>query len=159
MYRPGRESRRAMWLRRIVLWSVLAVVLAVLVMAMVIVWTANEREWYIDSAGITATLDMTLTDTGRWLAAGVIGLLIGLVLIALVIELATGNSSKKLARTGPVIPSLEERSPNRAFHDTALPAGAGNEPQGQRSSPTAYAATIAGDRETRRVERSLPPRQ
>jgi hypothetical protein len=148
-----------MWLRRIVLWSVLAVVLAVLVLAMVIVWTANEREWYIDSAGITATLDMTLTDTGRWLAIAVIGVLIALVLFAFVIELATGNSSKKLARTGPVIPSLEERSPSRPIHDTASPPSAGNEAQSQRSSPAPYASTIAGDRDTRRVERSLPPRQ
>jgi hypothetical protein len=148
-----------MWLRRIVVWTVLASVLAVLILAMVIVWTANEREWYIDSAGITATLDMTLTDAGRWLAVALIGVLIALVLFAFVIELATGNSSKKLGRAGPVIPSLEERSPSRPIHDTVPPTGAGNESQGQRSSPAPYASTIAGDRDTRRVERSLPPRK
>jgi hypothetical protein len=148
-----------MWLRRIVVWSVLAVVLVTLVLAMVIVWTANEREWYIDSAGITATLNMTLTDTGRWLAIAAIGGLIALVLLAFVIELATGNSSRKLARSGPVIPSLEARSPSRSIHDTALPTGTGNEAQGQRTGPAPYASTIAGDRDTRRVERSLPPRQ
>lgn len=148
-----------MWLRRIVVWSVLATVLVALVLAMVVVWTANEREWYIDSAGIAATLNMTVTDTGRWLATAVIGGLIALVLFAFVIELATGNSSKKLRRIGPVIPSLEARSSSRSIHDAAPPAGPGNEAHGQRAGPAPYASTIAGDRETRRVERSLPPRQ
>jgi hypothetical protein len=148
-----------MWLRRIVVWSVLAAMIAALVLAMVIVWTANEREWYIDNAGIALTLNMTLSDTGRWLAIAVIGVLIALVVFAFVIELATGNSSKKLGRTGPVIPSLEARSPSRSIHDAAPPTGASNEAHSQRTSPAPYASTIAGDRDTRRVERSLPPRQ
>jgi hypothetical protein len=148
-----------MWLRRIVLWSVLAAVLVALVAAMVIVWTANEREWYIDGAGISATLNMTLTDAGRWLAIAVIGVLIGLVLFAFVVELATANSSKKLRRSGPVIPSLEARSAGGMILDTSPPTSAGTETHRPRTSPAPYASTIAGDRETRRVERSLPPRQ
>ncbi|MGD9889971.1 MAG: hypothetical protein AB7R89_21315 [Dehalococcoidia bacterium] len=150
-----------MRLRRIVVWSVLAIVLAALVLAMVIVWTANEREWYIDSAGITATLDMTLTDTGRWLAMAILAVMTALVIVAFVVEFATANTSKSLRRSGPLIPSLEERSPIRSIHDTAHdaapPASAGAEPQDHRSGPASYASTIVGDRDTRRVERSVPP--
>jgi hypothetical protein len=126
---------------------------------MVIVWTANERQWYIDSAGISATLDMTLTDTGRWLAIAVLAAMIALVLFALVVEFATANTSTPLGRTGPLIPSLEERSQGRSIHDATAPIGPGDEPQNRRTGPAPYASTIVGDRDTRRVERSLPPRQ
>jgi hypothetical protein len=134
-------------------------VLVALILAMVVVWTANEREWYIDSAGISATLDMTLTDTGRWLAIAVLGVMIALVLFAFVVELATANSSKSLGRTAPLIPSLEERSPIRSTHNTTTPTSTGEEPHVQHSGPAPYASTIVGDRTTRRVERSVPPRQ
>ncbi len=148
---------RAMKLRRLVVWSVLGVVLAALVLALVIVWTANEREWYIDSAGISATLDMTLTDAGRWIATALLGVLITLVLLAFAVELATANRSSGPGRTGPVIPSLEERSPGRTPREAAAPPPPIEEHPTERVSPARYASTIVGDQRTRRVEQSLPP--
>lgn len=147
---------RAIVLRRLLLWSVLAVILGVLALAMVIVWTANERQWFIDSAGVSATLDMTLSNTGRWVATGVLGVLILLVVLAFVVELATANAARGARRAGPLLPSLEERTVPRSLTVGATgPREAEEHPTEQMSLPR-YQSTIVGNETARRMERSLP---
>jgi len=146
----------ALMLRRLLVWSVLVLVLAVLGLALAIVWTANEREWYIDSAGISATLDMTLSDTGRWLLIGVLGGAMALTLLALVAELATAHSTAA-SRPEPFgLPSMGG--------DAGYPRNVGREeprepvePRTERLEPGRYASAIVGDETTRRMERSLEP--
>ena len=147
---------RAMMLRRLLLWSVLAVVLCLLALAMVIVWKANQREWFIDSAGVSATLDMTLSDTGRWVATGILGALIVLVLLAFVVELATANAARGARHSGPFIPSLEERTIPRPISADAATSHAADEHPTEQVSPSRYESTIVGHEATRRMERSLP---
>lgn len=148
---------RAMMLRRLLVWSVLAVVLAALALALAIVWTANEREWYIDSAGVSATLDMTLSDAGRWIATAVIGGLMILTLLAFVIELATANAARATIRAGPLLPSLEARSPMRPSSRDPAPTQVADDQPTEQLAPPRFASTVVGDETTRRMERSLPP--
>lgn len=147
---------RALMLRRLLVWSVLAVSLVVLILALVIVWTANEREWYIDSAGVSATLDMTLSNTGRWIATAALGALILLVVLAFVVELATANAGQRALRQRPVIHSLEERTAPRAHPIEMTPGPAQVEPPTERLSTPRFASTVVGNDTTRRMERSLP---
>jgi hypothetical protein len=148
---------RAMMLRRLLVWSVLAVMLAALALAMAIVWTANEREWYVDSAGVSATLDMTLSDAGRWIATAVIGGLMALVLLAFAVELATANAARGTLGAGPVLPSLEARAPARSSARDPAPAHVVDDQPTEQLTPPRFASTIVGDETTRRMERSLPP--
>jgi len=148
---------RALMLRRLLLWSVLAVVFGMLALAMVIVWTANQREWFIESAGISATLDMTLSDTGRWVATGILAALIALTLLALIVELATANAARGARRSGPLISSLEERTiPRPVATAPGGPHGADEQPTEQLSPPR-YESTIVGHEAARRMERSVLP--
>lgn len=138
----------AMWLRRVCLWSVLLAVLIVLALALLVVWTANEREWYVDTGGISGTINLTLTDGGRWIATAVLGVLAALTLGALLIELATSRSPMDQARE-TLIPPLTGRAVNYA------PPAAPAEP-GTRARPSPFVSAVVGDDSARRLEGSLP---
>ncbi|MGH2586236.1 MAG: hypothetical protein ACRDJE_15085 [Dehalococcoidia bacterium] len=141
----------AIWLRRGFLWPVLLAVLVVVAMVLLIVWTANEREWYVDAGGISGTINLTLTDGGRWAATAVLGLVAVLTLGALLVELATSRSPGDQAR-GTLIPPLSGRAVNYAPSD-GLPEPAG------RAQPSTFASAVVGDDSARRLEGSLPEAQ
>jgi hypothetical protein len=136
-------------LGRVLTWLTLALFLAAVAMALVIVWTANERVWYIDTGGVNATLDMALTPAARWIATGVLAVLLALGAGALVLSLraprrATDGAPPGMPLAGktftyvdqpPIAPPAEERT----------------------ATPGVYHSTIVGDTEIRRAEESLPP--
>ena len=143
-------------LRRALMWAALVVLLALLLQSLVLVWTANERQWYIDGGGITATLDMTLTDTARWLLTALLGGLILLCLLAFVADLASGRRPAA-SRHAPADMTQEFRAVTHAspVHDSHT-----QDQPGVAATPTAeperrYASTVVGDLATGRMEESL----
>jgi hypothetical protein len=142
----------ALLLRRLLVWSVLLLVLIALGFGLVIVWTANEREWYIDSAGVSATLDLALSDAGRWIATAVLGGLMALVVLAFVVELATAQTNRAPKR-GPFtepfpIPATTGHEPERARRSTGV-----EEPT-ERVERGRFTSIVVGDDSTQRMERS-----
>lgn len=144
-----------MLLRRMLTWTVTTTLLAVAAVALVIVWTANQREWFIDSAGVNLTLDVAMTAAGRWLATTALGGLMLLCLATLAVEF---SSLRRLDLTDSgTLPSPEHAisTGGAAFTYTArgrqAPAiltavdGAG------------YQSTVLGDSDARRMEGSMPP--
>jgi hypothetical protein len=141
----------AMWLRRVFLWPLLLAVLTAVAMSLLIVWTANEREWYVDAVGISGTINLTLTDGGRWIVTAVLGLVAALTLGALLVELATSRSPVDQAR-GTLIPPLTGRAVNYAPSDAPPDLGA-------RTQSARFASAVVGDDSAQRLEGSLPEAQ
>ena len=147
--------RRTM-LRRALTWTALALFLALLLQALVLVWTANERQWYIDGGGITATLDMTLTDTARWFLTALLGGLILLCLLALAADLASGRRTAT-RQYAPADMTQEFRAvshPSRA-DDSPVQDEPEAVPPTREPERGRYASTIVGDRAAGRMEESL----
>jgi hypothetical protein len=136
-------------LGRALTWLVFALFFTSLVMALVIVWTANERVWYIDAGGANATLDMSLTATARWVATGVLVALLALGAVALALSIrsprpATDGAPPGMPLTGKTFTYVDQPP-------TVSPA------EERTTPPGAYQSTIVGDTEVRRAEESLPP--
>jgi len=141
-------------LRRILTWLVAALLLAGSVAALAVVWTADERQWYVDSAGIDLTLDVTLTPGGR-LALTV--LLIGLMALALA-TMAVELISRRAHRQPEAVEAGGTPAPVIGRTFTYRTAGTGTEQVGDAppERPRRYDSTIVGKTDWRRSEGKLP---
>ena len=145
---------RSLMLRRVLTWVLATLMLVTLAIALVIVWTANQREWYLDLPGVSATLDMSLTSGGRLIATAVLAGLMALCLATLVVEFAS-------VRHFGGVPHEEPGTSTAGKSFTYSPAG----PMPPRqmapppsAEPGSYASAIVGEAGARRAEQSLPPR-
>jgi hypothetical protein len=123
-------------------------------LALAIVWTANERQWYVDTAGIDVTLDMTLTTAGRLVLTALLGGLMALALATIVVEAVSWRSPRSAgaADTGEVAPPVVGKT--FTYRDTGHGAGAGTGDAPGRSGR--YESMIVGKTDTKRAEGTLP---
>ena len=150
---------RSLLLRRTLTWAVITFFLVTLAVALVIVWTANERQWYLEATGVSATLDMSLSDTARWVATAILGALILLSLAALLVEFASArhlapHDREEDGMPAPVTGKTFTYTPQR-HEERGRAAAAGAAPAADTGR---YQSTIVGDEVTQRMEQSLPAR-
>src|SRR5215207_4525587 len=148
------DEMRLTLLRRLLTWTMTTLVLVCAAVALAVIWTANERVWFVDVAGIDATLDMTLTSGGRLVLTAILGGLIVVALATLVVELASGRRVEHPEAAGASPPVT-----GRTFAYTpARSSGAQPQPAGSRSEPRRgrYESTIVGTADARRAEGTLP---
>ncbi len=145
------------FLRRSLTWIVATVLLVTAAVVLAIVWTANEREWFVDSAGISLTLNMTLTTAGRWIATLALG---GLMVIC-VAALAIGRAPMRRQIPTAIADVSSERAPvapttGQSFTYTPRGHSADAHSPQPTAEPAAYQSTVLGVGDTRRMEGSLP---
>lgn len=145
--------------RRWLLRAVVALYLMVIVAALVLVWTASSREWFIDTGGAAVTLSMDLSSTVRLLATVLLGGLALLGLLAVLVDAAATRREQALLAMSA-----------RMGTQTSTP------PDGQRAAPVGRTASVSpvvppfshppavagqfdsvvvGDQATQRLERSI----
>ena len=121
-------------------WPVILLFIAALAGALVLVWAAEGRQWYIEGAGVDAQLELSFGGLGRWLATVVLGAFTVLGLAALLVELV----------------SLRRR-PGEATTDHAGVAYPDATTAYRLDRPaTPYGGVMVGNDDTRRMEGSLP---
>jgi hypothetical protein len=139
---------------RLLTWALAGLVLAGAAVALAVIWTANERLWYLDAGGIDATLDMTLTSNGRLVLTAI---LVGLMLLALATLAVERIARRRVAGspergvTAPVTGKTFTYVPKDSS-SAALPvSGRDDRARGR------YESTIVGTATSRRAEGTLPP--
>jgi hypothetical protein len=145
---------RLLRLRRLLTWTLATLLLVGLAFALAIVWTANERQWYVDTAGIDLTLDMTLTTGGRLVLTALLVGLMALALATIVVEAV----SRRAPRRADVDDGREVAPPvvdkTFTYRDAGHGAGAGT--GGAPGRPGRYESMIVGKTDARRAEGTLP---